>query len=114
VEKEIHGYQTIYCARKERMISPINKIKETKTPYTFLYSDMDRLIEEHKFLELLGAGPSAATILSSDTNVIQQADQAIDWLRVFCVKGGGHFAFKSCTDLLENDIVKNVAGLQIK
>lgn len=111
-ENAILACQTMHFARNQRMTHLMKLIRETRTPTVYFYSEKDKLIDTaifHEMLAFLGADQSDATILSKDGQVMKEAAGRQDWLKVLSVPDSGHYAFRSCGQILDKEITKLLA-----
>lgn len=111
-ENAILACQTMHFAGNKRMIDLLTRIRETRTPCLYLYSEKDKLIDTeifHEMLAFLGADGSDVTSLSKDGDIMDEAVGRQDWLKVLSVRDGGHYAFRSCAQILDKEITKLLA-----
>ena len=93
-----------------RLPDYVAKVAETKTPFSFFYSDRDKLVEKEIFQELvqmLGATPQNVNIASQGA-IVKAAEKELDWLRIFNMQDGGHYAFRHNFALLDQEITRLV------
>lgn len=105
----LHSITTMFLARVDRLLEITSLMKTRQTPTLYVYSEADKLIEPQAFKEmvrLLGADVENTTFVSRDGNIKRKpSSPPPQWLRVFNVEGG-HYAYKSYTSLIVNEVEK--------
>lgn len=106
---------TMYYADKGKMIPLLRSIRDLKTPNVYFYGDSDKLVGRKAFEEMLNEltpyHPSAESVVDGSGSIVKHAENDLNnnWLRAFRVAGGGHYAYKSCSKLLVDEITRLIS-----
>lgn len=111
-DNALFAVQTMHFAGVQRMNHLLQQIRETETPTVFFYTEKDKLIEKeifHEMIHLLGSQVDHVSHLDAKGVLVGEGHAGDNWLKILCIKDGGHYAFKSCSHVLHDEIMRMMA-----